>query len=427
LGGKSDLRKAILISTSHDTKEIKSLAKTLDFEVVKEVIQKRELPDVRTFIGKGKIEEIKEFLKENREIDLAIVDSDLKPSQWFNLEKEFGIEVYDRLRLILSIFERRAESKEAKLQVKLAQLRYERPFVRELIHRSRAGEHPGYMAGGEYQVDDYYEMIKRQMRKIKRDLEKIREDRDIRRKHRREAGFYLIAIAGYTNAGKSSLLNLLTKENVKVEKLLFSTLSTTTARLNKKMSFSRPPILLTDTVGFIRNLPAWVIDAFHSTLEEIKVADLVLLLVDISEDIQEVREKLDTSLRELREIGVESSILIVFNKIDELNERVLKNKIKSLGNLINGMPYVAISVRKRKNIDKLLELIGKNLPSPVDLKIILPNNTEGHKLLSELFEKAWIKNVDYGKNIVLNVSINPRIADKLMHRCKRIGGKVYHK
>ena len=394
---------------------------------MKEFIQRRDVPDVRTFIGKGKIEEIKKFLEENGEIDLAIVDADLKPSQWFNLEKEFGIEVYDRLRLILSIFEKRAESKEAKLQVKLAQLRYERPFVRELIHRARAGEHPGYMAGGEYQVDDYYEMIKRQMRKIRKDLEKIREDREIRRRHRREIGFYLIAIAGYTNAGKSSLLNLLTKENVKVEELLFSTLSTTTAKLNEKMSFSRPPILLTDTVGFIRNLPAWVIDAFHSTLEEIKVADLILLLVDISEDIKEVREKLDTSLKELRDIGVESPILIVFNKMDGLSKDALEEKINNLTDLINSHPFVAISVKERKNIDKLLELIGKNLPSPVDLKIILPNNAKGHKFLSELFEKAWIRNINYGENIAVDVSINPRVADKLIHRCRQIGGKVHHK
>jgi len=394
---------------------------------VKEFIQRRDVPDVRTFIGKGKIEEIKKFLEENGEIDLAIVDADLKPSQWFNLEKEFGIEVYDRLRLILSIFEKRAESKEAKLQVKLAQLRYERPFVRELIHRARAGEHPGYMAGGEYQVDDYYEMIKRQMRKIRKDLEKIREDREIRRRHRREIGFYLIAIAGYTNAGKSSLLNLLTKENVKVEELLFSTLSTKTAKLNEKMSFSRPPILLTDTVGFIRNLPAWVIDAFHSTLEEIKVADLILLLVDISEDIKEVREKLDTSLKELRDIGVESPILIVFNKIDGLSKDALEEKINNLTDLINSHPFVAISVKERKNVGRLLELIGKNLPSPVDLKIILPNNAEGHKFLSELFEKAWIRNINYGENIAVDVSINPRVADKLIHRCRQIGGKVHHK
>lgn len=404
-----------------------ALARTLDYEIVKIFFQKRDKPDVRTFIGRGKVEEIKEFLNSNRDIDLVIIDGELKPSQWFNLEKEFGKEVYDRLRLILSIFEKRAESREAKLQVRLAQLRYERPFVRELIHRSRAGEHPGYMAGGEYQVDDYYEMIKRQMRKIRKELEKIREDREIRRKQRREIGFYLIAIAGYTNAGKSSLLNLLANENVKVEELLFSTLSTTTSRIRERMSFSRPPILLTDTVGFIRNLPSWVIDAFHSTLEEIEVADLILLIVDLSEEPDEVRSKLQASLKELREIGAGSNILVVFNKIDVLDEDEVRRRLDHLKDLINDLPSVEISVKERKNIDKLIEMISRHLPSPVSLRFILPNTPESHKFLSELFERTWIRNVEYGEKIVVDLSVNPRISDKIIHRCREIGGEVYHK
>ena len=404
-----------------------ALARTLDYEIVKIFFQKRDKPDVRTFIGRGKVEEIKEFLNSNRDIDLVIIDGELKPSQWFNLEKEFGKEVYDRLRLILSIFEKRAESREAKLQVRLAQLRYERPFVRELIHRSRAGEHPGYMAGGEYQVDDYYEMIKRQMRKIRKELEKIREDREIRRKQRREIGFYLIAIAGYTNAGKSSLLNLLANENVKVEELLFSTLSTTTSRIRERMSFSRPPILLTDTVGFIRNLPSWVIDAFHSTLEEIEVADLILLIVDLSEEPDEVRSKLQASLKELREIGAGSNILVVFNKIDVLDEDEVRRRLDHLKDLINDLPSVEISVKERKNIDRLIEMISRHLPSPVSLRFILPNTPESHKFLSELFERTWIRNVEYGEKIVVDLSVNPRISDKIIHRCREIGGEVYHK
>ncbi|HDO19506.1 MAG TPA: HflX family GTPase, partial [Thermoplasmatales archaeon] len=162
------MKRAILISLNNKTEEAKALARTLGYEIVKEFIQQRNNPDVNTYIGSGKVEEVKDFLKNNKDTELVIVNGELKPSQWFNLEKRFGVEVFDRIRLILSIFEKRAESKEAKLQVKLAQLRYERPFVRELIHRARAGEHPGYMAGGEYQVDDYYEMIKRQMRKIRK-------------------------------------------------------------------------------------------------------------------------------------------------------------------------------------------------------------------------------------------------------------------
>ena len=135
------------------------------------------------------------------------------------------------------------------------------------------------MAGGEYQVDDYYETIKKQVKRIKEELENIRNQREVRRRHRHTGGFYLVSLAGYTNAGKSSLLNLLSHENIYVEDKLFSTLSTTTRKING----ANIPILLTDTVGFIKNLPVYIIDAFHSTLEEIEVADVVLLIVDVSE------------------------------------------------------------------------------------------------------------------------------------------------
>ena len=199
---RSDIKNAVIISITNDFSEIKQLAKTLGYKTVKTFYQKREKPDVNNFIGSGKVEEIKEFMENcDQKIHILIVDSDLKPSQWFNLEKTLKIDVYDRIRLILAIFEQRAERKEAKLQVKLAQLQYERPFVRELIHRARAGEHPGFMAGGEYQVDDYYEMIKKQMKKIRNDLRGIRDEREIRRRHRFKSGFCLVSLAGYTNAG----------------------------------------------------------------------------------------------------------------------------------------------------------------------------------------------------------------------------------
>jgi len=174
------MKKTVLISLNRDTCEIKSLAETLGYEIIKEFIQVRNIPDVNTFIGPGKLEEIKNFLKENK-VDLIIVNDRLKPSQWFILEKELKTDVYDRIRTILMVFDKRAESKEARLQVKLAQLQYERPFVRELIHRARKGEHPGYMAGGEYEVADYYEMIKRQMKKIRDELkERLDVDIDMR-------------------------------------------------------------------------------------------------------------------------------------------------------------------------------------------------------------------------------------------------------
>ncbi|MCJ2534291.1 MAG: GTPase HflX, partial [Candidatus Thermoplasmatota archaeon] len=266
-------KNAIIVSLDNNVSEIIQLSETLDYVVVKEFIQQRNLPDVNFYVGSGKLDEIKEFIDGSDEaVDLIIVNGELKPSQWFALEKRLSVDVYDRIRLILAIFEEHAERKEARLQVKLAQLHYERPFVRELIHRARSGEHPGLMAGGEYQVDDYYEMIKKQMKKIRSDLKKIRNDREVHRKTRYKSGFYLVSLVGYTNAGKSSLLNLLSGEDVKVEGRLFSTLSTTTRRILQKTKEKTIPILLTDTVGFIENLPSWIIDAFHSTLEEIEVA-----------------------------------------------------------------------------------------------------------------------------------------------------------
>jgi len=284
--------RGILISKNDDVKELIALANSLGYEIVETFIQKKERITSH-YIGRGKLEEIKRFIEEN-DVEIAFVNADLKPSQWYNLENFLGIKVYDRIRLILEVFADRANRREAKLQVKLAKLRYEKPFVRELIHRLKEKERPGFLAGGEYLVADYYEMIKKQMKKIKEELAKIEMERKIRRKDRKEKGFYLVSIAGYTNAGKSSLLKLLTGENVLVEERLFSTLSTTTSKMKQFRKYK--PVLLTDTVGFIKNLPHWLIDAFHSTLEEIELADIVVLLIDASDDIDEMREETLTSL-----------------------------------------------------------------------------------------------------------------------------------
>ncbi|MCD6107921.1 MAG: GTPase HflX [Thermoplasmata archaeon] len=418
------MKKTVLISLNRDTCEIKSLAETLGYEIIKEFIQVRNIPDVNTFVGPGKLEEIKNFLKENK-VDLVIVNDRLKPSQWFILEKELKTDVYDRIRTILMVFDKRAESKEARLQVKLAQLQYERPFVRELIHRARKGEHPGYMAGGEYEVADYYEMIKRQMKKIRDELKKIRREREIRRRHRYETGFYLVSLAGYTNAGKSSLLNILAEENVRVEEKLFSTLSTTTRRITEKTGKERLPILITDTVGFIKNLPAWVIEAFHSTLEEIEVADLILLVVDISDDTDEIVQKMETSFKELKEMKANSKVLIVLNKIDLLDEKEIKNKVKKLeklGLLKNN--YVLVSTKEKRNIDKLIDMIRKNLPNLVKLRIELPLNKDSQGFLSKLFEIALISGVRYDEKIKIKAEVNYKIKDKIVSSAKKLGGKV---
>ncbi|MGF3584728.1 MAG: GTPase HflX [Thermoplasmatota archaeon] len=417
-------KNAVIVSLSDDVQEIIQLADTLGYNVVKTFIQHKKTPDTNYYVGPGKVDEIKKFLEEQGEdsVNLVIVDGELKPSQWFALEKKLKIDVYDRIRLILAIFAERADSKEAKLQVRLAQLQYERPFVRELIHRARAGEHPGFMAGGEYQVDDYYEMIKKQMKNIREDLEKIRDEREIRRRHRHTSGFYLVSLAGYTNAGKSSLLNLLADEKVKVDGKLFSTLSTTTRKINDRFL----PILLTDTVGFIKNLPTWVIDAFHSTLEELSLADVVLLVVDASESKEVIEKKLRVSIDELLEIGVVSPVIIVFNKIDLLNKEELKSRVDYLrvAGLLENKKIVSISVKNKENVDMLLDMIHDSLPRISSLKLRLPVNEKTQSFISWMYEKARVYDVVYNDYITVSVDCNIEIKDKILSRCNELDGQI---
>lgn len=420
-------KNAIIVSLDNNVSEIIQLSETLDYVVVKEFIQQRNLPDVNFYVGSGKLDEIKEFIDGSDEaVDLIIVNGELKPSQWFALEKRLSVDVYDRIRLILAIFEEHAERKEARLQVKLAQLHYERPFVRELIHRARSGEHPGLMAGGEYQVDDYYEMIKKQMKKIRYDLKKIRNDREVHRKTRYKSGFYLVSLVGYTNAGKSSLLNLLSGEDVKVEGRLFSTLSTTTRRILQKTKGKTIPILLTDTVGFIENLPSWIIDAFHSTLEEIEVADVVVLIVDGSEEKELVEKKLQVSLDELLELGVTASIVIAVNKIDLIDDGTIDDLIQYLSqkDLLNNRLCVPISVTKEDNIEMLLENIFTSLPNIVEMTLQLPMNRESQAFISQLYQKTRIINVTYGEVTRVDVACNVKIRDKIIAQCQKLDGFV---
>jgi len=408
-------KKAIIISIQDDIIEIEELTNSLGYDIYKTFIQFRNKPDVNCYIGQGKLEEIKNFIiNSNKRIDLIVIEGKLKPSQWFNLEKNFNINVYDRIRLILEIFKQRADKKEAKLQVRLAELQYEKPFVKELIHRARNGEHPGFMAGGEYQVDDYFEMIKKQMKKIKSDLYKIEIKRKILRKNRHFSGFYLLSLAGYTNAGKSSIFNLLSNEKIKVEEKLFSTLSTTIRKIEK----GNIPILITDTVGFIEKLPAWMINAFHSTLEEIEVADIVLLIVDVSDNFEIFNKKLKISCKELIEIGVKSSILIILNKIDLISTEDLKEKINYLKKLelSKDRKIIPISVKNKENITKLFDEIYSSLPNIVKFNISLPNNKKTQSLINWIYGKAYVSEISYDNNIVLTIECNEIIRDIIISK-----------
>jgi GTP-binding protein HflX len=412
-------KQAILLSLDEDTIELQDLVHSLGFKIEEKFVQHRNTPDPAFFIGKGKIEEIKKFVEETH-LKYAFVNGKLRPSQWFNIEKYLGINVYDRIHLILEIFADRAHRKEAQLQVKLARLRYERPFVRELIHRAKAGEHPGFMAGGEYQVANYYEMIKKQMRELRRDLEKIGKEREIRRNQRREKGFYLVSIAGYTNAGKSSLLRTLTGENVLIEKRLFSTLSPVTKmvkRWDERMRIL--PVLLTDTVGFIQDLPHWLVEAFHSTLEEIELADVIILVVDASDDNRIMLNKLDVSLREIMQMNTHPQIIIALNKIDEVKKRKVEMKKKEIEQYINTKRCVPISSKTGENIQVLVDEIYRCIPEVDTLELTFPVEKREDVLL---FLKKDVELVDFSYNGTSKIRIrcSPRMTDKIVGKYRKL-------
>jgi len=415
---------AIILTLHSDTRELEQLAASLDYKIGNIFVQKRITPDTQSYIGKGKLEEILDFLDTSEEkIDVVLVDGELKPSQWFYLEKTLDVTVYDRLRLILTIFEQRADRREARLQVKLAQLEYEKPFVRELIHRARSGEHPGFMGGGEYQVDDYYEMIKKQTKKIRANLEKIRQERALRRQHRHAGGFYLISLAGYTNAGKSSLLNSLADEKVTVEGRLFSTLSTTTRRIQDYPV----PVLLSDTVGFIENLPAWIIDAFHSTLEEIEEADVVLLVVDANESLELIEKKLTLSRDVLMELGVAAAIIIVFNKIDAClgsHLQDVRRFLKEKRLIDKQRQVVFVSAEQKKNLDALLDAIYTALPRFQALTICIPMGEHTQSFLSWLYSIAHVEEITYGKTVVVHLRCSQSLREKIIARTQDLGGET---
>ncbi len=411
-------KKTVIISLQDDNDELKRLAESLDYVVVKIFVQHHSTPNRSFYIGKGKIEEVKEYL-EGKGIDYVIVNGKLTPSQWYNMEKELNAIVYDRIRLILDIFADRAKRKEAKLQVKLAYLRYEKPYIKELVHKIRAGEHPGFMAGGEYEVANYYEMIKKQIKKIRKELEKIERERESHYEYRWKKGYYLVTIAGYTNAGKSSLLNNLTGENVKVEERLFSTLSTTTRAIKKRDA----PILITDTVGFIKDIPHWLIDSFKSTLKGIELSDVVVLLVDISEENNTIVDKINLSVKEIMEINANQKIVIGFNKIDKISKKERDNKINALKEYIGNRPYVFLSAKTGEGIEELIKTIYHSLPGSVTMEINFPSRVERQDI-SFIFTKG-VK-VLYLSQLgdKIRISCSDQLKEKLMGKFIKKGAEV---
>ena len=315
--GNSAQNKAIIVTYPDEfaKTEIVELAKAAGYEV-SSLITQREVIKSEYGVGVGKAEELEGMVAESHS-DTIIVDEAMSSAQAFKLQSKTHAQVVDRERLILNIFARRAATTEAKLQVKLAELRYELPRARDAVRYSVKGEQAGFMGMGEYAVDIKFRDLKRQMVFVKEKLEKSRTVRDLHTRQRRKLGVPFVSLAGYTSSGKTTLFNRLSAESKEESPNLFTTLSTTT----RMVAFpgSKRRILLSDTVGFISRLPTYLVESFRSTLDELRYADLVLLMVDASESAESVDIKLASCKRTMEELEVDPGrVLLVLNKVDLL-------------------------------------------------------------------------------------------------------------
>jgi GTPase len=369
--------------------------------------------DARYQIGSGKVEELAELVKQ-KDAEKVIFDNLLRPLQSYNLAKATGVEIIDRFQLILEIFTKRATTAEAQMQIKLASLRYDLTQAKERVRLATKGEQPGFMGLGAYEVDVYYESVKREVHAIRRKLKKIRAKRVLHRQRREELGFTSISLAGYTKAGKSSLFNALAEETVPVDAALFTTLSTTT----RLVTFSKKKFLLTDTVGFIDRLPLTLIEAFHSTLEETIYSDLILLLVDAGESMTTIEKKLGTCLETIDRIGASGVPMItVLNKIDLMPETEVQQKIKKLEE--RATTLVPISALYKTNLEQLKQEILKILKNYVRATFTIPVTDKTMRFMAWLFENADVQKADYNESSVRVVfEAAPTFAEKVRSRVK---------
>jgi len=342
--------------------ELAFLADTAGAEAVKTVTQRLDYPNPRTFVGKGKLEEIKAFIEADGDIAMVIFDDDLSTKQVANIERELGVKILDRTNLILDIFAKRAQTAAAKTQVELAQYQYLLPrLTRMWTHLERQRGGIGMRGPGETQIETDRRIILDRISRLKEELRAIDRQKAVQRKNRGK--LTRVALVGYTNAGKSTLMNVLSKSEVFAENKLFATLDTTV----RKVVIDNLPFLLTDTVGFIRKLPTHLVDSFKSTLDEVREADILVHVVDISHpNFEEQIEVVDKTLREVCD-GADKPMLLVFNKIDaytctpkdedDLTPRercnITLDELKASWMAKMNDNCVFVSARKGVNIDEL--------------------------------------------------------------------------
>ncbi len=327
--------------------ELAFLADTLHITTEEKFVQQLDHPDPKTFIGRGKLQEIKAYIQ-MRSIDVAIFDDDLSPSQLRNLEKELNVKIFDRSLLILDIFLKRAQTAQAKTQVELARYQYLLPrLTRMWTHLERQRGGTGTRGGaGEKEIETDRRIIRNQITTLRHRLDKIEKQADNRRKSRQ--GMVRVALVGYTNAGKSTLMRKLAKEDVYAKDELFATLDATV----RKVVINQVPFLLSDTVGFIRKLPHGLIESFKSTLAEVKEADLLLHVINRSSPAYE--DHIQVVEETLEELGVgDKPVIQVFNKMDLLKEPLTQGR--------NGQQHIALSAIRKEDIGELRQLLAEEV------------------------------------------------------------------
>ena len=379
--------------------ELAALVETAGGETVGSILQNRATPDPRCFIGEGKVEEVREFCRHNG-ATMVIFDNDLSPSQQRVLTDLLGIQVLDRCGLILDIFAQRAKTKEGRLQVELAQYKYLLPRLTGMwTHLERQGGSGqgaiGSKGPGETQLETDRRLIHKKIDKLRADLEDVRRVRGTQRQQRRKNEIPVVAIVGYTNAGKSTLLNQLTGAGIPANNRLFDTLDTTSRLLTVSDTLD---VVISDTVGFIRKLPHQLVEAFKATLEELEYADLLLHVIDVSNPEWKLQAQVVENL--ILELGAgELPRIDVFNKSDCLPAGEI---------LPHGEDICAISARTGEGVEKLLEMIDRRLDKGTRRVVLhLPYDKGG--LLDMLYREAKVEAVDYSETIDVTAVCDPRV------------------
>lgn len=383
--------------------ELRELARAAGYTSVGELTQTR-FPDSKYQLGRGKIEELADLVRSTA-AEKVIFYNRLSTMQLFNISEVCGCQVIDKFQLILEIFAKRATTHRSKLQVELARLRYEIPRARAVVSLVRKEERAGFMGLGDYE-EAYEQDLKKRIARIENELQSAEKDDESLRAFRHRKGFSLVSLAGYTNAGKSTLFNAIVNESVEAKDMLFTTL----VPMTRALDLGGRKALLTDTVGFIEDLPHWLVDAFKSTLDEIFLSDLILLVVDVSEKPEMILQKLSTAHDTLwnRIQGV--PVITVLNKTDLLDGPELDTLMEKIGYMAPNPVFV--SAKTGEGMTALKTEIINRLPAWTFYSFSLPNSERGMSILSWLYEEGIVHKVEYEDRILVDYEARTEIINR---------------